>query len=148
VPLVAPDEVFLFAYGPDNRTAFEREQMQEHGLRAIDVREVVRDPEDAAVRATAAIEPEVDRVLVHLDVDVIDFTDLPLSDNAGRNQGLPFEVALRALRVLLSTPKLAALTVTEVNPDHDPDGSALRRLALGLAEALACAPRLASPPGA
>jgi len=140
-PLLAPDELFLFAYGPDNRTVFEREQMEEHGLRGIDVREVARDPEEAAVRATAALE-DADRILVHLDVDVIDFTDLPLSENAGRNAGLSFEHALRALRVLLSSPKLAALTVTEVNPDHDPDGTALGRLVGGLAEALAHAPTL------
>ena len=141
-PLLVPDEVFLFAYGPDNRTAFEREQMDEHLLRGIDVREVARDPERAAVRAIAALEPDVDRILVHLDVDVIDFTDLPLSENAGRNTGLSFEHAARALRVLLSSPKLAALTVTEVNPDHDPDGTALGRLVGGLAEALAYAPAL------
>jgi len=141
-PLLAPDEVFLFAYGPDNRTVFEREQMEEHLLRGIDVREVARDPERAAVRAIAALEPDVDRILVHLDVDVVDFTDLPLSENAGRNQGLSFEHTLRALRVLLSSPKLAALTVTEVNPDHDPDGTALGRLVGGLTEALACAPTL------
>lgn len=147
VPLLHPEEVLFFAYGPDNRTAFEREQMKVRGLRGIDVREVAGDPEGAAARAIAALEPDTDRILVHLDVDVIDFTDLPLSENAGRNEGLSFERAVRALRVLLSSSKLAALTVTEVNPDHDADGTALGRLVGGLAEALACAPALARVSG-
>jgi arginase len=69
-------------------------------------------------------------------VDVVDYLDLPIPENAGWNEGLTFDAALRALRILLATPKLAGLTVTEVNPDHDPDGSATERLVEALATAL------------
>ena len=75
---------------------------------------------------------------MHFDVDVVDFTDTPLSENWGRNEGLAFENALRALRALLAAPGLAALTITELNPDHIEEGSdAIERLARALAEGLA-----------
>ena len=54
-----------------------------------------------------------ERLLVHFDVDVIDFTDVPLSENWGRNQGLPYEQALLALDTLLASPRVAGLTITE-----------------------------------
>jgi arginase len=82
---------------------------------------------------------EAERIVVHFDVDTVDYMDLPISENAGRSEGLTFDTTMRALRVLLTTPKLGGFTLTEVNPDHDPDGSAARRLAEGLAAALSTA---------
>lgn len=35
--------------------------------------------------------------LVHFDIDVIDFTGVPLSENWGRNEGLAYAQATRAL---------------------------------------------------
>lgn len=147
VPLLDPDRLWLFAYGPDNRTAFEKEQIQRLGIRGAPVDEVEADPEGAALRALDALLAPGDRLLVHLDVDVIDFVDLPLSENAGRNEGLSFDAAVRALGVLWSNPALAAVTVCELNPDHDPDGSALPRFVHGLVEA-ARAPGSPQPPRA
>jgi arginase len=49
---------------------------------------------------------------------VIDFTDVPLSENWGRNEGLSYEHAMRALNRLLRSSMLAGLTITELNPDH------------------------------
>jgi arginase len=75
---------------------------------------------------------------VHFDVDVIDFTDVPLSENTGRNEGLAYADALRALARLLTSPKLAGLTITELNPDHAAavPGS-LERFAAAVGERLA-----------
>jgi len=95
-------------------------------------------PEDAARRALELIEDRCDLVLIHFDVDVIDFTDAPLSENWGRNEGLSFEAAMRALRCLLDTPKLAALTITELNPDHTEEGAgAIEAFAAVVAQGLA-----------
>jgi arginase len=135
VPLLKPDEVVFFGIGADNLTSYEREQKAARGLREIGAPEVASEPELCAARALSMLE-DAERILVHFDVDVIDYLDLPISENAGRNEGLTFDAALRALRILLATPKLAGLTVTEVNPDHDPDGSATERLVEGLATAL------------
>jgi arginase len=137
-PLLEPPDVLLFAWGREQATAFERETIDRLGLSLVPVDEVAADPEGAAARAIGLIEERCDRVLVHFDVDVIDFTDVPLSENTGRNQGLAFDHALRALDRLLATPRLAGLTITELNPDHAEAGArTLERFASALAQSLA-----------
>jgi arginase len=136
-PLLGDEDVFFFSYGPEQATGHERRVIEHRGLNGIPVDEVAADPEAAAVRALAQMEHRFDLLLVHFDVDTVDFTDLPLSENTGRNQGLPFDTALRALAMLLGSSKLAAVTVTEFNPDHgDEDGSTAETLAQGLSDAL------------
>ena len=74
-----------------------------------------------------------DRLLVHFDVDTIDFTDAPLSENTGRNEGLALDAAMEALAVLLASERLSALTVTELNPLHGAeDGATLERFVRAL----------------
>ena len=91
-----------------------------------------------SVAAGAQLQSRCDQLLVHFDVDVIDFTDAPLSENTGRNQGLSFAQAFAALRVLIASDRLAALTITELNPDHGAeDGSTLARFVAELVEAFA-----------
>ena len=96
-----------------------------------------RQPRGTAARSLAEMEARFDHLLLHFDVDTVDFTDLPLSENAGRNEGLPFDAAMRALAVLLGSERLAAVTITEFNPDHgEEDGSTAEALADRLAYAL------------
>ncbi len=138
VPLLAPEQVLLFAAGPEQTTSWEQATSERLGLRVVPVDRVRADHEAAAAAALAALEPNCDRLLVHFDVDVVDFTDLPLSEETGRNQGLPFAAAMRALGVLLASPKLGALTVTELNPDHGAAaGSTVAAFVDGLSRALA-----------
>jgi arginase len=122
-PLLDPEQVLLFGWGPEQATPFEREVLDRRGLSVVPVDEVAADPEAAAARTCASLEARCDRLLVHFDVDVIDFTDVPLSENTGRNEGLPYADAMRALDRLLASPKLAGLTITELNPDHAEAGS-------------------------
>lgn len=138
LPLLDPEQVVLLAWGPEQATEVERETISRRGIATVPVEEVAADPEGAATRALRLLEPRCDRLLVHLDVDVkIDFTDTPLSENWGRNEGLPFETALRALTTLLAYPRLAGLTITELNPDHTEEGAgAIERLASAVAEGL------------
>lgn len=140
-PLLEDEDVFLFSYGREQATGWERGVIERRRLRGIPVGEVAADPEGAAARALAEMEPRFDHLLVHFDVDTVDFTDLPLSENTGRNEGLPFEAAIRALEALLGSERLAALTVTEFNPDHgEEDGSTAEALAGGLVRALSDSP--------
>ena len=74
---------------------------------------------------------------MHFDVDVIDFTDVPLSENSGRNEGLPYAKALQALDVLLASERFAGLTITELNPDHTEHGTgSIARFARDVATSL------------
>ena len=138
VPLLEPDQVVLFAWGPAQATEFERDVVERKRLDWVAVDEVATDAQAAARRALDLIETRCERLLIHFDVDVIDFTDVPLSENWGRNEGLPYETAMRALRVLLGSPKLAGITVTELNPDHAEEGAgSIERFVSDLAGALA-----------
>jgi arginase len=134
----------LFAYGPDQSTPHELEAIGRLGLHGIPAPDVARAPVASAETALAWIESRCDRLLIHFDVDTIDFTDLPLSEETGRNQGLSFVDAMRALRVFLGSPRLSALTVTELNPAHgEEDGVTIRTFVEALVDALGSAPILA-----
>ncbi len=137
-PLLAAEDVLIFAHGPEQATSWEREVLERRNLQTIPVSAVAADPEDAAASALTRLVAPDDRLLVHFDVDVIDFTDAPLSENTGRNIGLSFEHAFRALRVILASPNLAALTITELNPLHgEPGGATMERFIDALVGALA-----------
>jgi arginase len=122
-PLLAVEQVLLFGWGPEQATSFEREVIERRAIEVVAVHEVAADPERAATRARQSLEGRCDRVLVHFDVDVIDFTDVPLSENWGRNEGLSYEHTMRALAALLASRRLAGLTITELNPDHAERGA-------------------------
>jgi arginase len=139
-PLLRDDQVLFFAYGPDQATEFERGVLERRGLERVPVEEVAGDPEGAAARVLSGFGSRFDRLLVHFDVDVIDFTDAPLSENTGRNEGLALDVAFRALAVLAASERLSALTVTELNPLHgDEAGRTLDRFVDSLVACLRAA---------
>jgi arginase len=143
VPLLDSDQVVLLGWGPRQATSFERETLDRYGMALIPVDEVAAGPESAARRACAHLEERCERILVHFDVDVIDFTDVPLSENWGRNEGLAYGTAMRALQTLLETPLLAGLTITELNPDHAEQGTnSIERFAVDVADRLGAAPAI------
>ena len=137
VPLLRPEQVLLFAWGPQQATRREREAIERLPIEVIPVAEVRADPSAAAARALDSFGVRADRLLVHFDVDVVDFTDTPLSENVGRNEGLAYDDAARALDVLLRSPRLAGLTITELNPAHVEEGAgSIERLTRDLVRGL------------
>lgn len=75
---------------------------------------------------------------MHFDVDCIDFTDAPLSENTGRNAGLRQDDAFAALAEVLRDSRVSALTITELNPGHGAeDGSTLAVFSQRLVASLA-----------
>jgi arginase len=133
-PLLAPDDLLLFGYAPDQTKPGEQQAIEQHRIAAIPLAEVVADPRAAAARALASVP---DRFLLHFDVDIVDFVDLPLSENTGHNIGMPFATARAALAALAADERLVALTVTEHNPAHgEEDGSTSAALATALVAAL------------
>ncbi len=144
-PLLPAEDICVFAHSLKRATDWEREVLQRRGLAIVPVDDVAADPEGAAEIALATLVPRCDRLLIHFDVDVIDFTDAPLSENTGRNEGLGLNQAFRALRVLVASSHFAALTIAELNPDHgEKDGATLNRFVTGLVDALAGAPAISS----
>jgi arginase len=138
IPLLEPEQILLFAWGPEQATDHERETIERLGITAIEVDEVAADPRAAATRAVDTLRAHLDRLLIHFDVDVIDFTDVPLSENWGRNEGLAYDSALSAAEALLATGRIDGLTITELNPDHAEEGTrSIERFAADVARSLA-----------
>jgi arginase len=136
-PLLDPDQVVLFAHGLSHSTRFERGEIQRLGLARVPLEEARSDPEGAAARALQLLASRSDRYAIHLDVDVVDFTDAPLSEHPSRNTGLTLDQMLRALRVLASGPGLVAITLAELNPHNAAaDDGLLERFAASLADAI------------
>ena len=96
---------------------------------------VAKEPELRARETLAYLEETVDVIMVHLDVDSIDAGTFPLA-NVPNFTGVEFEVMMRALKVFLGSPKVAGLTIAEVNPDHDPDFRMIEKLASCVADML------------
>jgi arginase len=137
-PLLGDDQLLFLAYGPEAARPFELNVMVKRGLAGIPKDVVAADPEAAARRVLDEFATRFDRLLVHFDVDVIDFNDAQLSEDAVRGDGLTLDAAMRALRVLCGSERLSALTVTELNPLHgDEEGEQVRRFVDRLADALA-----------
>ena len=141
VPMLYPNQLLYFAH--DNVTAFERQIIEERGIAEVPLARVVANPASAAQVVADGWAQQFTKLLIHLDVDVLDYLDTPLAENCRRNQGLRFDQLVAALRPLLLAPNWAALTITEVNPDHGAeDGSTLRNFAEALADILAALPKL------
>jgi arginase len=137
VPLLEPDQVVLLGWDEVQSEAHERAAIERLGLEVVPAGEVEADPATAAARALALLDGHGGSLLVHFDVDVVDFTDTPLSENWGRNEGIAYDAAASALRTLLASPRLAGMTITELNPDHVEAGSgSVERLVRDLAEGL------------
>ena len=138
-PLLDDDQIVLLAHDARHSTPRELEAIERRGLAVVPRADVAAGPVAAARSALAVLE-HCDRLAVHFDVDCIDFTDAPLSENTGRNTGLSQDDAFAALAEVLRDPRATALTVTELNPDHGAaDGSTVRAFAERLAAALAAA---------
>jgi arginase len=137
VPLLEPGQVVLFAQGLRHATRFERGEIERLGLARVALEDVRGDPEGAALRALELLRASSNRYAIHLDVDVVDFTDAPLSEHPSRNTGLKLDELLRALGVLASAPGLVAITLTELNPHNAAaDDGLLERFAASFADAI------------
>lgn len=140
VPMLRPEQVLFFAN--DNVEPFEQQLIEELGITEVRLADVVVDPSSVAQVVVAGWARQFERLLVHLDVDVLDYVDMPLAENTRRNVGLRFDQLMASLRPLLCAPNWAALTICELNPDHgESDGSTLRTFAEALADGLAASPR-------
>jgi len=134
-PMLEPDQVVLLGWGPDEAQPREREAIERLNLTVVPCADVEADAQAAAHKALKALDGHAERILVHFDVDLVDFTDAPLSENTGRNEGLPYATVIQAFHTLLEDPRIVGLTLTELNPHHAEEGAhSIERLATDLAQ--------------
>jgi arginase len=134
-PMLGPEQLLFFAN--DNVEPFERNVIARLGIDQVPLSDVTSDPARAADAVVAGWASRFERLLVHVDVDVLDYVDTPLAENTRRNWGLRCDELMAALKSLLAAPNWAALTLCELNPDHgESDGATLRRFCTSLANAI------------
>jgi arginase len=137
VPLLEASQVVLVGHSQSDATRFERGEIDRLGVARIGLEDVRSDPEAAACEALELLATRSDRHVIHLDVDVVDFTDAPLSEHPSRNTGLKLDSMLRALKILASAPGLVAITLAELNPHNAAaDDGLLERFAPSFANAI------------
>ena len=135
IPMLHPGQVHFFANG--NMTDFERTIINKHNIQQTPLENVAADPAGAAKKIRDGWASQFKHLLIHCDMDVLDYVDMPLAENYRRNIGLTFRQLMIALSEFLKAPNWSVLTITEINPDHgEEDGSTLRALSESLAAAL------------
>ena len=136
-PLMPEDKIVLFGYNPREINAPEQDILARGRLRHYPLSDVQGRTTQAATEVVKYLEGRAKQFVVHFDVDVIDFTDLPIADVPQFSQGLMFWDAIACLAVFASSPNFGGLTVTEFNPDHvDEEGTQTATFLAGLAQAL------------
>jgi arginase len=131
-PLLQPADVAFVGFGDDEEDV--------HGLvpaPRLRGAELIADPVAAGRHALAALPHR--HLVVNFDVDVLDALELPLADIATYGTGLRLDHVAQLLRTLVGDARVMGLTVVEANPDHDPDGTSIRRLVTAVGAALAAA---------
>lgn len=136
-PLLAPDAVRLFGAG--NVTAAESATIERLELR-LETVPAIREDLASVLQRTEEWSAGFDLLLVHVDVDVLDFDDFPIAENDRRDVGGLMADELEALMSgLVAMPGFRLLTLSEVNLDHAPDpAAAARRLIDILARVFSC----------
>lgn len=123
-PMLRPCDVLLF--GAHEVTAPEAKTIAGNDIQHISLVEIKADPV-AAARKAKTWGQRFDRLLVHIDIDVLAFTSFPIAENVrygARGTGLQLEELGKVLDILLAAPNWRALTLAELNPDHAPDETA------------------------
>jgi arginase len=119
-PLMAARDVVLFGFDEEWVDSAEQRQLVESDLTAFSCAEVLPEPVRAAEHARAAAEAQNETYLLHFDVDVIAYEELPVADVPHFN-GMPLAAALASLAVFCTGP-VAGFVLTEYNAARDTDG--------------------------
>jgi len=140
-PLLDPADVLLFGFHPAQLSTGQWSRFAGHGLSGVPVTDIPAGT--AGQRAGQELDRLRDKtaLVCHFDVDVIDYAEFPLADCPRYNGGLSVPDAFDAVEAAARHPGLACLTLTEVNPDHDPDGSLTRQLVTYWVDSIAAADR-------
>ena len=114
-PLLQPAQVAWLGVDASFATAWEREQAGRLALQVTSSAAMAADPGGSATAALRVLPSGP--LAVHIDVDVLDFTDAPLAESTdGRNTGPTLEQLATALRPAAADQRLRALSVGELNP--------------------------------
>jgi arginase len=89
-----------------------------------------------AALALDAVANEDGPILIHLDVDAINYAEMPVKDAVG-GAGLSIADVSDLLTALVGSPRVVGLHIAEFNPARDPEGIHARQVIELLARAVA-----------
>jgi arginase len=122
-PLLEPNQVAWLGIDDRFATEWERAEARRLGLQVISSSALAHDPVLSAVESLKHLPSGP--LAVHLDVDVLDFTDAPLAENTdGRNSGPTLDQVANALRIAAQDARFRTLSIGELNPtrsEGDPE---------------------------
>lgn len=114
-PLLDPTQVAWLGIESRPATQWEREQAGRLQLHVSSSESLSTDPVGEATSLLQLLPSGP--LAVHVDVDVLDFIDAPLSENTdGRNSGPTLDQLGEALAQAASDPRLRVLSIGELNP--------------------------------
>lgn len=120
-PMLGPQALRFVA--AENSTDAELGVVADLGLFRHPLAECLSDVA-AVTDSLTAWSSAFERLLVHVDIDVLDGSLFPIADNTRTIAGLPLPVLGQLLGGLCRLPNFAALTICEVNPSHAKDEAA------------------------
>ncbi|WP_144120989.1 arginase family protein [Catellatospora sichuanensis] len=114
-PLLTPGQVYFLGVEFAAATSWERERVERLGLQWCSSAALAAAPSAQATRALDVLPSA--GMAVHLDVDVLDFTDAPLAESTdGRNSGPSLDRISAALRIACRDHRFRVLSIGELNP--------------------------------
>lgn len=120
-PLLTADTIRLVA--ADLATPYEQRRLEALGLTRYTSAQVTADTAGTLAELTTWAD-DLDLLSVHVDVDVLDQTRLPIAEEERDTPGLSLETLAHLTAGLMSHPAARVLTVCEINPSRPPDPAA------------------------
>jgi len=134
-PLLSEDRIVLFGFLPYELERDELDYLRQSPMLQYPAPALQHPPVKQAEEALARLEKTASSIVLHFDVDVMDSAEIPLA-NWPHYEALSLDDAMQALEIFVGSDKLTAIVITEINPDHDPDGLLMGRFVAGLSRAL------------
>lgn len=121
-PLLEERNVTLFGYSVEagGIDPVEVKLLQDTQMARYPLEKIQGRVQTAAVRALRDLESRAEHILVHFDVDVVDYDDFPAAD-VPHKPGLSLLKTQEALGVFLGSRQAVGLVLTEFNARRDTD---------------------------
>jgi arginase len=143
-PLVREPDVYLF--GIERLDPPEQEFLARSPMRHMLAVDIQRKTATAAAKdALVHLHSDAREYVVHLDTDIISNEEFP-AVNVPAPGGLSLSEVRAALAEAVRSNFLVGLTITQYNPDKDPDASGARKLVDLLVETLSARIEAEAPP--
>lgn len=118
-PYIRDEDVMLIGVRDDDECLPELAELGIHVITSARLEEV--GVQQAATHALATAAQATQGFWVHLDLDIVDATEMPAVDCPEPN-GLSFSALTALLKSLLESPSCVGLELTIYDPDLDPTG--------------------------